>query len=70
MAPGTEDRLIDRAVWELHICNMLRSGFGVEDISLKLKALHIMPRDGRVIRAFIAKMRAEGSLMELFRRKK
>lgn len=59
------DEALEREHWRMTVHNMLKAGFGVEDISVKLAKLN-MPwwREG-AIRDEVRELRSSGKLMEV-----
>jgi hypothetical protein len=63
----------ERAHWRMTVHNMLRAGFGVEDISVKLFKLKMPWWRESAIRDEVRELRSSGKLMEvlsLHRRKR
>jgi hypothetical protein len=58
----------DYAQWSMTVRNMLSAGFGVEDIHIALRRAGVIPNQPDHIRALIKAMRAEGTLLKLYRR--
>lgn len=53
--------------WRMLVYGMLRAGFGVEDISLKLRSMGMNPWSHRSIRDEVASLRRDGMLTKLLR---
>lgn len=62
----TAGRFPDPQEWALMVRNYLRAGFGVEDISVKMRKEGVTPCDERVIRQYIQILRGSGSLMDIY----
>lgn len=58
----------DPKAWALMVRNYLRAGFGVEDISVKMRKEGVVPCDERVIRRYVQMLRGFGSLAEIYRK--
>lgn len=56
---------MEREHWRMTVHGMLRAGFGVEDISVRLIAMKMPWWSESVIRAEIRDLRASGKLMEV-----
>lgn len=56
---------MEREHWRMTVHGMLRAGFGVEDISVRLMAMKMPWWSESVIRAEIRDLRASGKLTEV-----
>lgn len=54
--------------WRMLVYGMLRAGFGVEDISIKLRSMGVNPWSKQHIREEIADLRKSGILSSILRR--
>lgn len=66
MPAPIDPHIADREYWEMQVTNMLRSGFGVEDISYQFRMRGVRPFQLPEITYFVRKLRAGGLLTKIY----